>query len=123
RKQLGERDAERELIVAGLRNVARDREDAGTSRALHAKVGEPLPALAQDRRDRCDALRVVDRGRRSIEAEVRGEGRLEARLALLTLERLEQRGFLAADIRTGADEGVNVAVDTGALDVLAEQTR
>ena len=36
------------------------------------------------------------------EALDRGERRLRARLAALALERLEQRGLLAADVRAGA---------------------
>ena len=122
-EQLGERDAERQLVVAGLLDVARHREDRRAARAFHAEIREPLRALAQDRRNRRDALRVVDRRRRAVQAEVRRERRLEARLALLALERLEQRRLLAADVRAGADERVDVQVDAGAVDVLAEQAR
>ena len=87
------------------------------------EAGEPLRALAQDRRHRGEALRVVDRGGLAVQAEVRRERRLEARLALLALERLEQRGFLAADVGAGADERVEVEVDAGAQHVPAEQAR
>src|SRR5690606_17958368 len=70
--------------------------------------------------NRRETLRVVDRRRTAVEAVLRRERRLEARPALLTLERLEQCRLLAADVRTGADECVEVEVDTRPLDVLAE---
>jgi len=114
---------ELQLVVAGFLDVAGHREDGHATRALHTEICEPLRAFAQDRRDRRDALGVVDRGRRAVQAIGGGERRLEARLALLALERLEQRSFFAADVRAGADERVDVLIDTGALDVLAEQAR
>ena len=113
-EQVRERDAERHLEVAGLRDVAGDREDHRAARVRRPEAREPLRALAQDRRHRGEALRVVDRGRLAVQAEVGRERRLEARLALLALERLEQRGFLAADVGAGADERVEVEVDAGA---------
>ena len=90
-------------------------EFAGPSAANHCRP------LAQDGRHRGEAQRVVDGGGRAVQAEVGRERRLEARLAGLALERLEQRRLLAADVGAGADEGVQVEVDAGAADVLAEQ--
>ncbi len=51
------------------------------------------------------------------------ERRLEARLAGLALERVEQRGLLAADVGAGADESMELEVDAAAADVPAEQPR
>src|SRR5687767_15548310 len=45
-------------------------------------------------------FRSVDGGGLAVEAEACGERRLEARHAFLALERLEQPGLLAADIRS-----------------------
>ncbi len=82
---------------------------------------EPRGALAHDRRHGREALRVVDRRRLAVEAEIRGERRLEARPTRLAFERLQQRGFLAADIGAGADEHVQVEVDARPQDVLAQE--
>src|SRR5262249_25072281 len=120
-EELRERDAERQLVVARLLDVPGHGKDRGAARAFDAEIGEPRCALAQDRRDGRDALRVVDRRRRAVETVGGGERRLEARLALLALERLEQARLLAADVRARADERLDVDVDAGALDVLAEQ--
>src|SRR5205807_3320462 len=64
----------------------------------------------------------VNGGRGSIHAEIRGKRRLEARLARLALERLEEPGLLAADVGAGADEGMEVEVDARAQQVLAEES-
>jgi hypothetical protein len=87
---------------------------------LAAEGREPGRAAPQDgRRDR-DRLDVVDRGRAAVEAHIRRERRLQARLALLALEAFEQRGFLAADIGAGAVMDVDVEIP--AVDVvLADQ--
>src|SRR5690606_21111828 len=104
-------------------DVAGDREDRRAARALDAQVGEPLRAVAKDRRNRRETLRVIDGRRRAVQAVLRRERRLEARLALLTFEGVEQRRLLAADVRTRADDRVQVEVYSGALDVLAEPAR
>ena len=91
-------------MFCGLFDVAGDREDHRAAGVRHAEIGEPLRALAQDRRHRGVALRVVDRRRLAVQAEVRGERRLEARPALLAFERFEQRRLFAADVRARADE-------------------
>jgi hypothetical protein len=52
-----------------------------------------------------------------------GNGGLKRGLPWLAFQRLEQRRLLAADVGAGADEGVQVEIDAGALDVLAEQAR
>ena len=122
-EQVRERNAERQLEVARLLDMARHREDHRAAGIRRAEVGEPLRPLAQDGRHRRVALRVVDRRRLAVQAEIRRERRLEARLALLAFERLEQRRFFAADVGAGADERVEVEIDARALDVLAEQAR
>ena len=63
---------------------------------------EPLGAAAHDVRHVAEGLDVVHGGRHAEGAVLRGERRLLARLALLALERLEEPGLLAADVRAGA---------------------
>ena len=113
--QLAHRRAEHELVVAGACDVARDREDRRSGRALRPDLRELLRADLHDRGHRRDRADVVDLRRRVVEALHRRERRPRARLAALALERVEQRRLLAADVRAGA------AVH-GDLDV-AEQVR
>ena len=64
---------------------------------------------------------VIDGGRLAVETEVRGERRLEAGLALLAFQRLKQRGFFATDVGASAHGRVQVEIDAGAQQILAEQ--
>ena len=63
---------------------------------------------------------VVDDGRRVVEAVGGWERRLEARLAALALQRVEQRRLLAADVGAGAAVHGDFAVEAGAEDVPAQ---
>ena len=87
-----------------------------------ADAGEPGRAAPHDVGRRRDGLDIVDGGRAAVEAHIGRERRLQPRLALLALEALQQRGFLAADIGAGAV--VDVEVEVPAVDiVLADQLR
>ena len=119
-QQFGERRAEPDFVIAWPGDVAGDREDLGPTVVGLAQVEEPLGAVAHDRRHGGEGLGVVDRGRLAVEAEVGRERRLVARLTLLALQRLHQRGFLAADVGAGAEHVVQVDVDAAAEDVLAQ---
>ena len=119
--QLLQRDAHLLLDVAGLVHVAGDAEQLGAGVLRPAERREPGGAAPQDgRRDR-DRLDVVDRGRAAVEADRRRERRLQARLALLAFEALEQRRLLAADIGAGAAMQVDVEIVARAAGVLADQ--
>ena len=122
-EQRGEGRAELELVIAGPRDVARHREDLGAAVVRPAQVREPLAAVADDPGHRGEGLGVVDRRGLAVEAEARRERRLEARLALLALERLEQRRLLAADVRAVAVVVVELEGELAAEDVAAEQAR
>ena len=108
--QLAERDRHRLLEGAGALDVARDAEELGAGVVLAAEAGEPARPAPQDRRRHGDRLDVVHGRRAAVEADIGRERRLQARLALLALEALEQRRFLAADIGAGAvvDDDVEV---------------
>src|SRR5882672_2249798 len=122
REQLPERDAKRHFEIAGPCDVARNGKDQRATGILRAEPREPCRTLAQDRRHRRVALRVVDGGRLAVQTGGRREWRLEAGLAGLALERFEEAHFLAADIRASAYETVQIEVDTRALDALAEES-
>ena len=109
--------------MPGLLDVARDREELGAAVVGLAEREERVAAVADDPRHRGEGLGVVDGGRLAVQAVARRERRLEARLALLALERLEQRGFFAADVGAVAVVRVELEAEIGAEDVLAEVAR
>ena len=67
-------------------------------RALRADRGERRAADGEDLQHVEQRLDVVDHGRLAEQAAARGERRLVARLAAEALDRVEQRGLLAADV-------------------------
>ena len=81
------------------------------------------PPMPDDVRDVHQRLDVVDQRRALVEALERGERRLQARVAALALERVEQRGLLAADVGAGAAVDDQVERVVGAEDALAEVAR
>src|SRR6185437_10039524 len=95
-EQLAQGDAERRLVLTGLRDVARERENLESWRLLGAHLPEPGGATAHDRRHARDGLDVVDDGRACVETLDRGERRAQPRLATEALQRFEQRGLFTA---------------------------
>src|SRR5215216_589533 len=114
------RDPELDLVVARSLDASRDRDDLGAGRALGPDLGVLGAAHPQDDRGGHQRLDVVDQRRALVEALDGGERRLQARITALALERVEQRGLLAADVRASAavhpqDE---VPEQVGGLDLL-----
>jgi hypothetical protein len=98
-EQLAQRHAERRLILAGRPDVAGQREDAESLGLLGAERGELGGAAFHDERDAGDRLDVVDDRRARVQAGDRRERRLQPRLPAPSLQRVQQRGFLAALVR------------------------
>ncbi len=101
-----------------------------TDRSLvPAELGVPMPryqssAVQRDQRRRAEGLDIVDHGRLLQIAVGDRIRRAVARDAALALERLDQRGFLAADIGAGAEMDGDVEVEARlARDRRAEQAR
>ena len=118
--QLAGRDPQLDLVVARAAHAAGDRDDLGPRRLLGAEALEPIGAVGDDARHVGERLDVVDQRRPAVEALHGGEGRLEARVAALALERVEQRRLLAADVGAGAAVDDQLEVAVAAEDVLAE---
>ena len=97
-EQVSQRDAERRLVEAGALDAAGEAEEARAGRLLGPDPGERRAALEHDVEHVDQALDVVDDGRLGEEAGVDREGRLRARLAAVALDRVEERGLLAADV-------------------------
>lgn len=103
-----QRDAHLLLYNARVVDVARDAKQLGALVALPSKAGKPLAPAADDRRCNRDRLDVGDRARATEQADVGRKGRLETRLALFALDRLDQGRLLAADVRTRAPVEVDI---------------
>ena len=112
--------AEHDLVVAGPLDVARDGDELRAGRVLDADLRVLLAAHLHDVRDGHQRLDVVDERRALEEALVGGERRLQARVAALALERVEQRGLLAADVGARAAVHDEAEVEARAEDVLPE---
>ncbi len=78
-----------EFVHARTLDVARDGEEFRARRFRRALRGILLAAHQQDVRNRRQRLDVVDRRRSAEKARVHGEGRTVARLAAMTLQRLD----------------------------------
>ena len=115
------RDAELDLVVAGPLHVAGDRGDLGARRLLGAEALEPVGARGDDVRGVGERLDVVDQRRPVVETLHGRERRLEARVAALALQRVEQRRLLAADVGAGAAVDDELHLLAGAEHVLAEE--
>ena len=113
-------DAEHDLVVARALDAARDRDDLRARRGLRADLRVLRAAHLEHDRDVHQRLDVVDQRRALVEALDRRERRLQARVAALALQRVQQRGLLAADVGAGAAVHDEVERVVGAEDLLAD---
>ncbi len=90
-------------------------------RLLGAHGGEPLGAVEDDLGDVGVGLHVVQDGGLAEQALDRREGRTGTGLAAVALDGGHQRGLLAADEGAGAQAELDVEVEAGAEDILAQQ--
>ena len=86
-----------------------------------AERGEPRASPPADGRRHGHGLHVGHGGRATEHAHVSRERRLQPRLALLSLERLDQGRFLTADVGAGAAVAEHVKVVPGSAGVLTYQ--
>ena len=119
-QQLPQRDAQRRLVLTRPRDVPRQRVQREARRFLRTHRPEPVDPVEQDRRDAGDGLHVVDHRRAGVQPGHRGKRRPQPRLAAPALQRIQQRGLLAADV--GARPGVHdqFQIEARAADVGAE---
>ena len=97
-QQRRERRAQLHFVIARPVDMARNGKQLGAAVVGLAQREEGFAAVVDDPGHRGESLGVVDGGGLAVQAVARRERRLEARLALLALDRLEQAGLLAADV-------------------------
>jgi hypothetical protein len=77
--------------------------------------------VVDDPRHGGEGLGVVDRRRLAVQAEAGRERRLEARLALLALQALQQRRLFAADVGAEAVVRVQLEAEAAAQDAVTQE--
>ena len=118
---LGQGGAHGDFHQAGVDDVAGQSEDLGAGALLGAELAEPVCAVEHDGGNGGQGLHVVDDGGLAEEAALEGEGGLLSGLAALTLNGCQQSGLFAADEGACADADLDVEIEAGAHDVLAQQ--
>ena len=117
-----ERRAHRHFEIAGIVDMAGNGKQLGAAVVGLAQFQEFLPAMTDDVGNAGKGFGVVDGGRLAVQAESRGERRLEARLAFLAFDGFQQGGFFAADISTITQMVVQVETEIRAQNVVAQIT-
>ena len=115
--------AERQLPDARIFHSPGEAHQLGAGIFTGGNVLIPLNAVSQNRRHVAQGFNVVNAGRFAPYAGAGRERRLRARVRAAAFERVNQRGFFAANIAPcpGMDE--QLEVKTGAEYVFAEQAR
>merc|ERR1719209_1493641 len=119
--QLLQGDAHLLLHRAGVVHVARDVEQLGAGVPGAAHAGEPVSSPPADGRSHGDSLDVGDSGGTAEDTDVSGEWGLQAGLALLTLQALDQGGLLSADVGASTTVHKEVEVIAGATGVSSQE--
>src|SRR6185369_10468953 len=116
-----QRRAHRQLVGAGPFYVAGDAVQLRPGSGVGPDAFEPRRAALEDVPHAHQRLHVVDDGRTAEHAVDGRKRRLDARMGTLALERFDQAGLFAADVRAGAAMHVDVELARGAENVLAEK--
>ena len=119
-EELADGRAHRHLVRAGPVDVTAAAEQPGAGALLGAERLEPGAAALDDVRKVGERLDVVDHRGLAVQALDRRERRLEPGLAAVALERVDERGLLAADVGAGATVDDDVAAEAAAVDVVAD---
>src|SRR5262245_32873452 len=112
--------AERNFVDARLVDMARYTEQACSTILRRATVRVGFSAILDDGWDGAERLDIINNRWAAVETNDSREGRLDAWIAALALERFHQSRFLAAFI--GASAGVNqqIVIETATENVFAE---
>ena len=117
-----ERESEGDFVVAGALDIAGEGDELGADVFAEAEGVVPLGAVVDDGRDGAEGFDVVDGGGFVLESVRDGEGGLVAGEGVFAFERVEEGAFFAADVGSGAASDVEVEFESGAEDVVAEES-
>src|SRR5436309_4695949 len=106
---------------SGARHVATDADKLQTTGAAGALRGEPIDAPRENLRHVDESLDVIEHRGLLPETGLHGKRRLVARFGSMPLNRLHQRGFLAADVAAGTDEDFEFEIKFTAEDFFPEE--
>ena len=101
-----------------VRDLSAECENLGALGCLGSDGGIPLRALANDLRDVCISLNVIENGRLLEKTFHCGERRSRTRLAALSFDGSHKRCLLAADERACAETDLDIKVKAGSEDIL-----
>ncbi len=110
------------LDQAGVVHLAHEAQRLCPLAFLGANAGKPVGALMEDLRDIRPGLNVVEGGRFTEKALVRGERRPLPRVSPLSLDGDQQGCLLSADEGAGTREDIEREIETGTQDVIAEHS-
>jgi hypothetical protein len=105
----------------GVVNMAGNAEELGASVVGSAERREPSARSSPYSGAHRHGLNVSDCGGAAEDSDVSREWWLNSGLALATLQRFYQRGFLAANIRTGASVKKQIVIVSSSAGILSEE--
>ena len=117
------REPQRDLVVAGPRDVARQADHLGARVAAAPESPVPVRPVQQNRGRRGQRLDVVHDGGQVLVAVRDGEGGTVAGEGMPALQRVQQRRLLAADVGAGAAPDHQPEGEVRPQDPVAQQPR
>src|SRR5882724_499680 len=106
---------------SGARHVATDADKLQTTGAPGALRGEPIDTPRENLRHVDESLDVIEHRGLLPQTGLYGKRRLVARFGSMPLNRLHQRGFLAADVAPRADKNFEFEIKFAAEDFFPEE--
>ena len=116
-----ERGPHGDLDQPGVASLAGQGKDLGPAAGLGPQLTEPVGPVSDDRRDVGERLHVVDHRGLAPQAALGGVRRTDTRLTALAFDGVDQRRLFAADERPGPQPDLQVEVEPGIQDILAQQ--
>src|SRR6266852_2096073 len=107
---------------SGASHVATDADKFQTAGVAGALRGKPIDTARENLRHVDESLNVIEHRGLLPETGLHGKRRLVARFGSMPLNRLHQRGFLAADVAARADEDLEFEIKFAATDLFSEET-
>src|SRR6266850_1227854 len=111
------------LEYAGASHVAANTDKLQSTGAASTLRGEPIHAPRENLRHIDESFDVIEHRRLLPETSLHWKRRLVARLRAMTLNRLHQRGFFAANVAARADKNFEIEIKLAPEDLFSEEAR